>query len=145
MTRYSIFSRPGGSLKRKETLSKRVAREQMLFLIHTGHYLRQCCAINTAVKPIKRRPRQRLLPLLLSPIFFACDMRTARSCASTHVPINEARPKEEPERISGLVFRCGQKKKKTTQKEERKARGARERRKSLKGTADVKSATRPRE
>lgn len=64
MTRYSIFSRPGGSLKRKETLSKRVAREQMLFLIHTGHYLRQCCAINTAVKPIKRRPRQRLLPLL---------------------------------------------------------------------------------
>lgn len=34
-------------------------------------------------------------------------MRAARSRAATHVPINEARRGEEPERIGGLVFERG--------------------------------------
>lgn len=58
--RCSIFSRarPASlSLGRKHSRRRRKAREQTLFLIHTGHYLGQCCAINTAVEPIKRTAR----------------------------------------------------------------------------------------
>lgn len=98
---HSEGNTPAGEARRGK------AREQTLFLIHTGHYLWQCCAINTTVEPIKRTARS---TALLSSIFFfffhlfVDDMRSVRSRATTHVPINEAQRGEEPERIGGLVF-----------------------------------------
>lgn len=98
------------SLGRKHSRRRGKAREQTLFLIHTGHYLRQCCAINTAVEPIKRTARSVARRRFYRRSFFffllfVGDMRAARSRATTHVPINEARRREEPERIGGLVFK----------------------------------------
>lgn len=77
-------------------------------------------------------------------------MSAARSRATTHVPINEARRgEEEPERIGGLVFegetegRGGGRAKEESGGGEKPDAG--ERRKSLREAADAKSATRPRE
>lgn len=69
--------------------------------------------------------------------------------ASTHAPINEARPAEEPERIDDPVSKKGEGdggiklRGVYIYRERRKARDDGERRKSLKAVA--KSATRPRE
>lgn len=113
-TRCSIFfahARASLSLGRKHSRRRGKAREQTLFLIHTGHYLRQCCAINTAVEPIKRtargaaRHRFYRRSSFFFFLLFVDDIHAAWSRATAHVPINEARRGEEPERIGGLVFK----------------------------------------
>lgn len=125
-----------------------------------GHYPRQCCAINTAVEPIKRRPRAAQPPSPRPPFIAGlfCTREDAPALARFSPPPTcrlMKRDRQRSRKELTVRFRGGgritREREREKEEAENKATGIyekrrekeNERRKSLKAAA--KSATRPRE